>query len=452
MLEYVNGLLSGMIIPVVLMLSGIFYAVKLHAFPLLRPRAVLSGLKSEGQRNGVSSARAVTLALAGTLGVGNIVGVSSAIHLGGFGAVFWMWVSALVAMLLKYAEITLAMRHRRRDENGRLCGSAMYYILDLFSSLRNGKLGKAVAGIFAAFFLLNAMTMGSMLQTSAVSEALSGVVGIPPLVTGAVLTLGTLLAIRKGTDGMAALTNCLVPVMSVGYAVMSLAVIFHGRAGLTDAFAQIFSSAFCADAAASGVGGFIFSKAVRYGVMRGLISNEAGCGTAPTAHAIADCSRPAKQGMWGIFEVFVDTIALCTMTALVVILEYSEAARFGGSYMMMTAAAFSSVLGSYASYFLSAAVACFGFATVVCWAHYGLTCARYFSKARWASVSFTAIYCACVFAGAFVRAELAWQLADLAMGAMTAINLFVLVLMWREVREETDDYFYSLPSHKLFKF
>lgn len=440
MLEYVNDMLSGMIIPLALTLSGIFYGVRLKFFHILKPLAVVKGLKSEKRAGGISSARAVTLALAGTLGVGNIVGVSSAIHLGGFGAVFWMWVSAIVAMLLKYAEIVLAMRHRRLDADGKPQGSAMYYILDFFTSHRMKRLGRVIAGIFAAFFLLNAMTMGSMLQTGAISEALEGVMGIPPLLTGTVLAILTLLAVRKGTDGIAALTNYLVPIMSVGYAVMSFAVIFHGRHGLGNAFSQIFSSAFSPDAAFSGVGGFIFTKSLRYGVMRGLISNEAGCGTAPTAHSVADCSSPARQGMWGIFEVFVDTVVLCTMTALVVILEYGEAARYGGSYMMMTVTAYASVLGPCAAYFLSIAVLCFGFATIVCWAHYGLTCARYFCKGRGASLLFVSAYVACVFAGALVSSELSWQLADLAMGVMTVINLFVIVQMWREVRQETELY------------
>ena len=429
-----------MLVPVLLALSGIFFGVKLKFFHILKPMSVIKGLKSEKSNGGISSAKAVSLALAGTLGVGNIVGVSSAIHLGGFGAVFWMWVSALCAMLLKYAEIVLAMRHRKMNADGTPQGSAMNYILDFFASSGFKRFGRIVASVFAAAFLLNAFTMGSMLQTGAIADALHGVVGLPPLYTGAVLATLTLFIARSGAKGISALTNLLVPVMSAGYIVMSLIVIIRNGSDLGTAFHQIFTGAFSRDAAISGVGGYIFTRSLRYGVMRGLISNEAGCGTAPTAHSVADCAIPARQGMWGIFEVFADTIVLCTMTALCVILEYGEAARFGGNYMMMTIAAYSAELGRYASYFLCAAVLCFGFATVICWAHYGMTCARYFNPSHRANRIFILVYCACVFIGSFISADLAWQLADLSMGIMTVINLMILVLMAKEVRTETEIY------------
>ncbi len=439
MLEAINSYLSGMIVPALLIAVGIFYCFRLRAFHLLKPWTVIRALKGE-KNGGVSSARALTLALAGTLGVGNIVGVSSAIHLGGFGAVFWMWVSALVAMILKYAEIVLAMRHKRSDEQGGTLGAAMYYIKDLLSSLGLSRLGNMLAAIFAVLFLLTALTMGGMLQSNAVAEALDGVAGLPKAITGAVLAVLLFFIMRKGTHTISALTNVLVPIMSVGYVVMSLAVILRSGDALGEVFLSIIKGAFSPVAAASGVGGFVFTRAIRFGVMRGLVSNEAGCGTAPTAHAIADCPSPAKQGMFGIVEVFVDTIVLCTMTALVVILGYGDASRYAGSYMMMTIAAYASGLGSYAAYFLCAAVVCFGFATVLCWGHYGLSCARYFKISGKARILFTAAYCLSVFVGSFASAELAWSLSDLSMGAMTVINLICLFFMSREVKDETDVY------------
>ncbi len=426
-----------MIVPLLLCAAGIFYGARLRFFHILKPLSVIRGLRSERTSDGVSSAKAVTLALAGTLGVGNIVGVSSAIHLGGFGAVFWMWISALLAMILKYAEIVLAMRYRRLNADGSYTGSAMYYIKARLSALGLDRLGRAVAAVFAAAFLLCALTMGSMLQASAVSEALGGIMGIPTMLTGAVMGVLTLVICAKGTKGVMRLTDLLVPIMSLGYAVMSLAVIISNGSQLPHALWLIVSSAFTPSAAVGGVGGFIFTKAVRYGVMRGLVSNEAGCGTAPTAHAIADCQTPARQGLWGIFEVFADTVVLCTMTALVVILEYGEASRHAGNYMMMTLSAFTSGLGAYASYFLCAAVVCFGFATVLCWSHYGLTASRYFKNSKTADSIFILFYAISVFLGACLSAELSWQLADLSMGVMTVINLMVILGMWREVRTET---------------
>ena len=438
MIEEINRILSGAAVPLLLAVIGIFYGIKLKFFQILKPRAVIRGLRSDKSSGGVSSGKAVSLALAGTLGVGNIVGVSSAIYLGGFGAVFWMWVSALVAMILKYAEIVLAMRYRRWDADGKPQGSAMYYIKAFFESHGLKRIGGIVAAVFAVSFLLNALTMGSMLQANAISEAVSGVFGISPFLVGGVLCVLTLIMLRRGSGGMASLTEYLVPIMSLGYIVISMAVILRDIGGVADAFGLIFSSAFTPSSAVSGIGGYIFTSAVRYGVMRGLVSNEAGCGTAPTAHAIADCKTPAKQGMWGIFEVFADTVILCTMTALCVILNYDAALTYGGNYMMMTVAAYAESLGSLAAIFISVSVICFGFATIVCWAHYGSVCAKYFWKKRWVTYLFSAVYCGCVALGCFISSDTAWQLADLAMGVMTVINLCVIAAMWKEVKAETD--------------
>lgn len=444
MLSTINAALSGILVPIALSAAGIFLAIKLRFFHLLKPLAVLRALASSGEGGGVSSAKAVALALAGTLGVGNIVGVASAIHLGGFGAVFWMWISALVAMLVKYAEITLAMRYRTRLADGGYEGSAMRYIAAFFSSRGMKRVGRAAAGVFASLFLLCALTMGSMLQSGAVADAISGTLGLPKLYVGLCLATLTFFAIRQGTGGLTKITGALVPLMSVGYVALSLAVIIKNRADLGDAFSLIFRSAFDIRATAAGLGGSAFLAALRYGFMRGLVSNEAGCGTAPTAHAIANCRIPAKQGAWGIFEVFADTILLCTMTALVLILEYPAAAKAGGNYMLMTLEAFSASLGSYAAYFLAAAVTCFGLATVLCWSHYGLSAARFLSptkKPRATRNRFALAFCAATVLGAVVSGETAWLLSDLAMASMTLINLAAVVALWREVKEETTQIF-----------
>lgn len=442
MIDKINAILSGVAVPALLLLTGLFYGCRLKFFHLFKPKAVIRGLKSEKRTGGISSGKAVTLALAGTLGVGNIVGVASAIYLGGFGAVFWMWISALVAMVLKYAEIVLAMRYRRYDENGRPYGSAMFYIKAFFGKKGFAKIGKAVAGIFAAFFLFNALTMGSMLQSSAIAEAAEGVFGVSPIFVGAALCILTFVMLKKGSGTMVTLTEYLVPIMSFGYIAMSVAVMLMDIGRAKDALGLIVSSAFAPKAAVGGVGGYAFFTAVRYGVMRGLVSNEAGCGTAPAAHAIADCKIPAKQGTWGIFEVFADTVVLCTMTAVCLIMNYDAALEYGGSYLMMTVGAYAKSLGSFASVFIGASVVCFGFATVICWAHYGTVASQYFGGKRRIPKLFPVIYCACVACGCIISADTVWELSDLAMGAMTVINLCVLLGMWREVREETDVYIF----------
>jgi AGCS family alanine or glycine:cation symporter len=438
MLELINRYILGAAVPFLLIAGGIFFCFKLRVFFLRYPKRLISALTERQAGEGTSPFRALTLALAGTLGVGNIVGVSAAIFMGGFGAVFWMWVSALCAMVLKYAEIVLAMRHRRYGKDGKGHGAAMYYIKECFSSRGMKRAGVFLAGVFAIFCIINSITMGSVIQANAVVGALDGVFSVPPAVTGAALAAVAFFLVRKGGEGMSRFTEKLVPVMTLGYVILSLAVLILRAEYVGEAFLKIFEDAFSFEAGVFGVGGFFLSKAVRYGTMRGLVSNEAGCGTAPAAHAVSDCKEPARQGVFGIFEVFVDTILLCTLTALVVIISYGEVAHFGENFIMMTIGAYEAVLGSFASYFMSIAVLCFGFATIICWAHYGIESVDYLTQRRFAKPVFIGAYCLSVFVGAFAASEWIWQSADLAIGVMTLINVPVLFLSRAEIKAETD--------------
>ncbi len=440
MIEFINKYLFGTAVPALLILAGVLYTILLGAFHIRKPLTVIKALTRKNADSGISPFRAVTLALAGTLGVGNIVGVSAAIGLGGFGAIFWMWISALCAMLLKYAEIVLAMRHRRYDEYGKPHGSAMYYIKDFFSANSLPRVGKTIAGIFAILCILNAITMGSMIQANAISESFGGVFGVSPIICGILLAVLGALIISKGTEAMAKFTEILVPIMTLGYIVISLAVLIIRRDMLGSALASIVADALSPNSAAGGIAGFLLSRSLRYGTMRGLVSNEAGCGTAPTAHASSNSKSPVEQGFWGIFEVFTDTIVLCTMTALVVIVSFGDI-KNSGSWIMMTIDAYANVLGKFASVFLTVAVLCFGFATIVCWAHYGVEAVRYLSEKKGYKNIFIFVYCVSSFAGAFSLSDAIWSAADFAIGAMTVINVTVICLMNSEVRRETKIYF-----------
>lgn len=397
--------------------------------------------KQGSDKNGNSPFRALTLALAGTLGVGNIVGVSAAIYLGGFGSIFWMWVSAFCAMILKYAEIVLAMRHRRFDQGGRPHGSAMLYIKDFFASLGLYKLAKYIPIIFALLCIVNSISMGSMIQINAVTSSFESVFGISPLIVGIFLSIIVAIIVSRGSDGISRLTEILVPLMSLGYIILSVAVMILRRDILSDAFYSIFRSAFSSESAASGILGFLLSRALRYGTMRGLVSNEAGCGTAPAAHATSNAQSAVEQGFWGIFEVFVDTIVLCTMTAIVVIISYPSVRHFGNNFIMMTISAYSAVLGDFAKYFLAIAVFCFAFATVICWAHYGIESTRYLSDTKVAIKIFVIVYSLSVASGSLISSDFIWDCADFAIGAMTLINVTVICFMSKEVREATKFYF-----------
>ena len=434
-ISFINKYFFGIGIPFLLMGAGIFYCIRLKFFHFLHPIKVLRSFKSE-RSGGVSSLKAMMLALAGTLGVGNMVGVASAIALGGFGAVFWMWVSALIAMILKYAEIVLAMLYRKYDEDGRPYGAAMYYIRACF----RGRLGAVLAGIFAVFCIINAFSVGSMIQVNAAAEAMNGVFGTPPIVIGLIFAAITLVAILRGSTGILALTEKLVPLMTLGFTVISVAVIVMRPEDALAAIEKIFSNAFSFQSGAAGVSGFLLSGAIRYGTMRGILSNEAGCGTAPAAHAVSSCREPARQGTWGIFEVFVDTILLCTLTAIVIIIGY-DAIDPSGDFMMMTVAAYESVIGRAAGYFLAIAVMLFGLATVLCWAHYGEVGVNYFSRRAGVRRAYKLIYSLCVFLGALVSTDVLWESADLSIGTMSAINICALLIMSGRVKRETEEYF-----------
>lgn len=430
LLSWLNRYVILPALPVCLMGAGIWYGIALRGHRLLDPRLMGRVLGRPAAKGEISPRAAMTVALAGTLGVGNIVGVAGAIALGGPGAVFWMWVSALVAMILKYAEITLALRHRTTDAHGQPLGGAMYYISVCF-----GRCGRLMGSIFALLCLLNAITMGSVVQVRAASSALESAAGIPPPAVGAAMAALILLALSRGVKGIAALTERLVPLMAVGFLLVSAAALIRLRHGLPGAMASIFASAFTPESGLGGVGGFLLSRGLRYGTVRGLLSNEAGGGTAPIAHASAKVDLPAEQGMWGIVEVFVDTILLCTVTALVILSAGVPLAEPDG--MRLTLAAYGAALGDGAVWFLCAAVGVFAYATTVCWAHYGLGCVRWFGEGWIGNAMFLALFCASVCFGAAAAPDAVWDLADLAMGCMTLLNLPVLCIMMPEVKEET---------------
>ena len=426
-------LLTGGLIPPMLLLVGMFFLFYLKGYPWRTPRRMLVAMRNGGKGR-ASSFRAMMLALAGTLGVGNIVGVANAIAIGGAGAVFWMWISAIFAMILKYAEILLAVSHRRTDKKGGFFGGAVYYIRDCFLAHRHTYLAAAVPVAFALLMVVDALSMGCVIQVRAVGETLEEVVGIPTVYSGVLLVMLTLPLLARGTKGISALTEYLVPIMTAGYIVLSAAVFILRRDALGQALLSILRDAFSAESAVGGVSGFLLSRALRVGTMRGLLSNEGGCGTAPTAHAEADARSPAHQGVWGIFEVFADTIVLCTATALVILVSGVDISSGG---VMMTVTAYSSVLGGFAEWFFSAAVFCFGYATLLCWGSYGMESVRFLSpKKRWRAL-YILTFGLCILFGVREAPEAVWNIADFSIAAMTAINLCVLLCLRREVRKET---------------
>jgi AGCS family alanine or glycine:cation symporter len=444
MLEAVNRVLNGAVLPLTLLLSGIFYACQLKFFPVFKISAICKVLAAPKKGSGVSPFRSLTMALAGTLGVGNIVGVASAVAMGGAGAVFWMWVCAFAAMLLKYAEVLLGVKYREKTDEG-FRGGAPYYIKQGLSMRGFGGLGVGLAGVFSVLCIAESFTTGCSIQSAAVSSAMYGVMGIDPHFCGFALALACGVLLIRGREMVMRVTEYLVPLMCVGFLCLSFLCMAANSDKILPAFAQIFKGAFRSDSAAYGVGGFFLGRAVRFGTMRGLLSNEAGCGTSPFAHAAADTKSPVEQGFWGIFEVFVDTILLCTVTAVVVIMNLDKVSGFSKDPMMMAIRAYScSFQGGWASMvqiFLGVSVLCFGFATFLCWAQYGLSCVGFFSARKRYQYFYILLFSLTVYWGAVAVSDAVWSIADLSIGLMVLLHVPILCVFCGEVRRETQNYF-----------
>ena len=388
----------------------------------------------------VSPVKAMSLALAGTLGVGNIAGVAAAISTGGAGAVFWMYASAIAASALKYAETVLAVKHRRKIVEGgreRSTGGAFVYMK------AHGH--KGLAFVFAVLCVLTSFSMGAVIQSNAVAVSLDSGFGVPEYISGAVLAFITFAIISGGFKKIADLTVYAVPLFCALYCGVSLFIIFTNITRMPDVLSRIVAGAFSLKAAGGGVFGFVIFRAIRFGVARGILSNEAGSGTSVTAHAAADIKYPAEQGMFGILEVLVDTVLMCSMTAFVILLAPSAAQ--GEAAMVIAIRAYTHFFGTLAPGFMSTAVVAFAVGTVLCWSVYGAEAVRFiaddyvkhldFDRAKHA---YYAIYSLCVFWGALVPGEFMWELSDFTTAVMTLINVSYLVYCTNEVRSETKAY------------
>lgn len=433
-LEAVNERVISVAVPILLMLMGGYFTFSLKGFFIFHPiRTIRDMLKKEGS-GGTSPFRALCLALAGTLGVGNIAGVASAIMIGGAGAVFWMWVSAFLAMVLKYAEIVLAMKYRKSDGDSYF-GGATYYIKEIFSSRKLKRLGIFLAGVFGVLCVVNSLTMGCIMQVNALSGAVCNIFDVSPFLVGSFVAVICFLSVCKDSKRVGKISEIAVPLASVAYIVVALLAIYVGKEKIFLALGKIFSEAFDFKSIGGGVFGFLSSRALRMGTMRGLISNEAGCGTAPTAHASSSSKSPYRQGLLGIAEVFVDTILLCTLTALVIIV--SGFAPCSADPMSFCIGAFSSLLGGWVGGFIAILVFIFAYATMICWAHYGREALIFFTQNPLLQKLFLALFSALSLFGAISSPRLVWDLADLAIGLMTLINLGVLFMARYEIAEMT---------------
>ena len=389
--------------------------------------------KQEASQGSLTPFQAVCTALAATVGTGNIAGVAGAIAIGGPGAVFWMWVSALLGMGTKFAEVTLAVHFRERNAKGDYVGGPMYYI-------KNGLGSKwmwlaylyAFFGVCAVFGTGNATQVNTI--TAAIDTALinygllsADTTALCNLIIGVIICLVVGLILIGGVKSIGRVTERLVPFMAVLYILLGIGLIVMNIGQVPAVFAAIFQGAFHPSAVTGGIVGSLFVS-MQKGVSRGIFSNEAGLGTGSIAHACADTDDPAKQGLFGIFEVFMDTIVICTMTALVILLSGVEVPYGQAAGAELTISGFTAVYGNWVSIFTAVAMCCFAFSTILGWGLYGARCAEFLLGSK-VLLPFNIAYALVSIVGATVDLGLIWSISDTFNGFMTVPNLIAVFLL-----------------------
>ena len=393
--------------------------------------------KTAADEAGITPFQAVSTALASTVGTGNIVGVATAIASGGPGAVFWMWLAAIFGMSTKFAEVTLSVAYREKNELGEYVGGPMYY---LKNGLGMGWLGK----IFALFGALAAFGIGSMVQSQSIASAMNSQFSIPTWVTGAVIAVLAAIILIGGIKRIGQVTEKLVPFMAAFYIVGGLLILILNAASVPAAIGAIFSNAFTGTAAFGGFAGATVAQAIRYGVARGVFTNEAGLGSAPIAHAAATTDHPVRQGIWGAFEVFVDTILVCTITALVLISmgTWHHEALEGGA---RTIEAFNMGLPGIGWIIVTMALILFPFTTIIGWCYYGEKSAEYLTNSSKIITPYRALFIIVAFVGALGKVDVVWNFADV-MNALMAVPNLIGVLLLSGVVAKLAQQFFADPD------
>lgn len=375
----------------------------------------------KSDKSTVSQIGALTSSLAACLGTGNIVGVATALCSGGAGSVFWMCVSAILGMMTCCCENILGIKYRIRNTSGNHVGGPMYYI-------ENGLGMKNLARVYAVFLIGASLGMGNMTQANSLAQGMSGL-GISPCVTGAVLCIVLLLSLSGGLKRITSISQFLIPVLSVTFILACFAVIAVNRENLIPCMKNIISEAFTVKA----VSGFGMAKAARYGISRGVFSNEAGLGSSAIIHASADCENAGEQGKWGILEVFIDTVLMCSITAAAILTSgTTENKSLNG--VELCAAVFESVFGKAGGYFLDICITLFAFATLAAWSYYGKTGTEYLFGTR-SGKFYNVIYIAAAFIGCITKLDFVWSISDTFNGLMAVPNIFAVLCLSKEAVE-----------------
>lgn len=407
-------------------------------------------LKNEDAHS-ISQFQALCTALSATIGTGNISGIAYAITMGGPGAVFWMWLAAIVGMMTNYSENVLGIYFRRKNERGEWCGGAMYYLRDGLGSKKGcQEIGKVLAALFSFFAVVASFGIGNMGQVASIKESVLNVARFTGndtadgLIIGGAVAAVAALVIIGGISRIASANERIVPFMAVFYIAGSLAIIVKNGGMVVPAFGAIFKGAFSMRAAAGGVGGAVIKQAVTWGFKRGVFSNEAGLGSSVMVHSASNVKEPVTQGLWGIFEVFFDTMIVCTMTALLIltsgIVDLETGASISGSTKLgLATEAFTATFGAFGGIFIAVAVTLFAFSTVLGWSYYGTKAWEYLFGTK-ATVVYKVLFLAVVIIGSTISADLVIDLSDTFNGLMAIPNLIGVLTLSGTVVAITNNY------------
>ena len=461
-----NGFIWGPYMLVFFLLVGLMFTIRTGFFQVTHIKYWLdvtflsifrkgNNVLRTDDKHSISQFQSLCTALAATIGVGNISGVAVALALGGPGAIFWMWLSAFLGMMTNYAENTLGIKYRYKNEENQWVGGAMIYI-------EKGLGQKWLAVIFSVFCMFASFGIGNMSQGNEIANGLRNSFGIPSWITALVIMVLVALVIMGGIKRIASVTEKIVPFMAITYIIGALVVIFSNITAIPGAFASIFGNAFNLPSMGGGVVGFTIMVAMKRGISRGVFSNEAGLGSSVMVHSASDVKEPVVQGMWGIFEVFADTIIVCTMTALTILCSgvydftlYESAAVEGVSLadagllsgVALTSAAFESVFGALGNKFISIAVMLFAFSTILGWSYYGERAVEYLFGLKAVPV-YKVIFILIIFIGCNASLQLVVDISDTFNGFMALPNLIAITLLSKQVVEMTKEYIARVKEGK----
>ena len=438
-LKQISGFLWGWPALILIAGTGLYLTLILRFLPL---RQLGFGFRQMfGPKIGVGTigaGAALATSLSATIGTGNIVGVATAIHSGGPGALVWMWLIALVGMATKYAEAVLAVQYREKDSAGQYVGGPMYYIQNGL-----GRNWRWLAIAFAIFGMLAGFGIGNSVQANSVAHGLQDSFGLPAWITGVTLAALVGLVVLGGMKRIATVATYIVPFMALAYLLAGLVVLVDHADALPAALALCFESAFSGTAAAGGFAGALVKEAIRFGIARGIFSNEAGLGSAPIAHASANTDHPARQGSIAMLGTFIDTIIVCSITGLAIV--SSGAWTSGAEGAPLSALAFSSTFGDFGNVIVAGGLAIFAFTTLLGWSLYSERCTQFLFGDR-AILPFRVIWVLAVPFGAVVSLNLVWALADIMNILMAIPNLIALLLLSPVVVRLSREFFSSRPD------